>query len=95
MPRPTGPYQPNRAPALLDAAAIPLPLIYTTQTRPPCQIITIETTAGVAAIEEIATIEITTGAAAVAPGLDQDLVHDLHQAIDIIPAVVAAFHLRG
>ncbi len=55
----------------------------------------IETTAGVQAIEEIATIEITTGAAAVAPGLDQDLVLDLHQAIAIIPVVVAGFHLLG
>ena len=62
-------------------------------TTPPCQIITIEMTAGVEAIEEIATIEITTGAAAVAPGLDQDLVLDLLQAIDIPVAV--EFHLQG
>lgn len=60
-----------------------------TRRRTPCQIITIETTAGAEAIEETATIEITTGAAAVAPGPDQDLALDL-QAIDI-PAAVA-FH---
>ena len=71
------------------AAATTATIKRPTRRRTPCQIITIETTAGAEAIEETATIEITTGAAAVAPGPDQDLALDL-QAIDI-PAAVA-FH---
>jgi 2-keto-3-deoxy-L-rhamnonate aldolase RhmA len=59
------------------------------QAKETCQIITIETTEGVEAIDEIATIEITTGAAAdqEGRGQDQDRGQDLRATI-----IPVAFH---
>ena len=92
--------RPRAAPAAIHSATKILPkaksstqlVLYChqdAQAKETCQIITIETTEGVEAIDEIATIEITTGAAAdqEGRGQDQDRGQDLRATI-----IPVAFH---